>query len=70
MRTISYLSPAIEVFSIDFQAVFEYEDLYVHEVLGEIAYKWLIVHAIFAPYLDRRIANAWYDNDTISMSTK
>jgi hypothetical protein len=49
VRQLSYLSPAMELFSVDLQAMFEHNNLYVHEVLDKIAYKWFVVHAISIP---------------------
>ena len=48
----------------------EFKDLDVHVVLGEVAHKWLIVEAVSTPDVGGRITQAWYDNDTILMSTQ
>ena len=50
--------------------MFEYKDLYVHVVLGEVAHKWLIVKTVSTPDLGGRITQAGYDNDTLLMSTQ
>lgn len=68
MRTLPQLIAAAESFSIDSQAMFQCENLYVHEVPCEIAYKWLIVESISAPYLDGRIAQTWYNDDGIHVN--